>query len=570
MSVKLSRISLERFKAYNDKQHLNITDINILLGPNSSGKSSCIQSLLALKQTCESGQERIGLLLNGKYATLGAFSDVLHTSEMDNGDNFSIELGMESGTDEESAESIIIQWCFHRNDKLINGVELEKISISCESVIQVVLQKNGDYEVWIDDVRQPFLVKLDNLYFANVIMEYDREYNNVLAEFIKDTINWISGCEKKVIKIQKDKPVSAQIGRLSFPLDLKRRLRKEINEQTLSEASKVQNHILEMLRRQDSSLGKETILPFLPAILMNNLDFQEFELIWNRYKDKKPNVSNKNYDHGTISLKQFLKTREQDKDGKLLSWDYLDKYNTFLKTVTSNIRYLGPMRELPKSLYQWDIDIDPNYVGVRGEHFPSVLATLENKQIVTILPGESEPEEILFSEALCRWCQYLEVASEIYVDSTYSFGMNIKVHNVHDKKADIMNVGIGTSQVLPVLIMGLISPNDSIIIYEQPELHLHPYSQSRLADFFVAMSKLGKQIIIETHSEYMLHRLRYNLLKGRLTEKQIKLNFFDNKENGTSVYEGKIGKNGEIDYPENFVDQNQSLFFDMLSVKRKK
>ncbi len=66
-----------------------------------------------------------------------------------------------------------------------------------------------------------------------------------------------------------------------------------------------------------------------------------------------------------------------------------------------------------------------------------------------------------------------------------------------------MNVGIGTSQVLPVLILGLISPQGTVVIYEQPELHLHPYSQSRLADFFIAMSKLGKQIIIETHSEYI-------------------------------------------------------------------
>ena len=79
---------------------------------------------------------------------------------------------------------------------------------------------------------------------------------------------------------------------------------------------------------------------------------------------------------------------------------------------------------------------------------------------------------------------HLDIASSVYVDKRNSFGFSVSVENMERVKSDIMNVGIGTSQVLPVLISVLLSEPGEILIFEQPELHLHPYSQSRLADMF--------------------------------------------------------------------------------------
>lgn len=83
------------------------------MGANSSGKSSSIQSLLALKQTFESGQERIGLLLNGKYTMLGSFSDVINANISENG-HFSIGFVFSSGMDDEAKEKLTIQWEFQK------------------------------------------------------------------------------------------------------------------------------------------------------------------------------------------------------------------------------------------------------------------------------------------------------------------------------------------------------------------------------------------------------------------------------------------------------------------------
>lgn len=64
-----------------------------------------------------------------------------------------------------------------------------------------------------------------------------------------------------------------------------------------------------------------------------------------------------------------------------------------------------------------------------------------------------------------------------------------------------------------VLVLG--APQGSIVLLEQPELHLHPKVQSRLADFF-ATARPDVRLIVETHSEYLVTRLRLRVAEGRL------------------------------------------------------
>ncbi len=65
--------------------------------------------------------------------------------------------------------------------------------------------------------------------------------------------------------------------------------------------------------------------------------------------------------------------------------------------------------------------------------------------------------------------------------------------------------------MLPIVIMFLLSDEDDILIFEQPELHLHPQVQSRLCDLFIAIARAERQCIIETHSEYLINRLRLRI-----------------------------------------------------------
>ena len=123
---------------------------------------------------------------------------------------------------------------------------------------------------------------------------------------------------------------------------------------------------------------------------------------------------------------------------------------------------------------------------------------------------------------------------------------------------------IGTSQVLPVLITGLLSEPGEVLIFEQPELHLHPYSQSRLADFFIELVKHGRKVIIETHSEYFILRLRYHVLIEDVSSDKISICFFQNKGE-TEVKHCEISGFGNLDYPDDFRDETQQLLDELMN-----
>lgn len=78
MGIGLNGIIVENFKSYSEMQEIEISDLSIFMGANSSGKSTALQTLLAIKQTMECNSPEIDLLLSGKYVTLGDFDDVVN------------------------------------------------------------------------------------------------------------------------------------------------------------------------------------------------------------------------------------------------------------------------------------------------------------------------------------------------------------------------------------------------------------------------------------------------------------------------------------------------------------
>ena len=114
-----------------------------------------------------------------------------------------------------------------------------------------------------------------------------------------------------------------------------------------------------------------------------------------------------------------------------------------------------------------------------------------------------------------------------------------------------------------LLISVLLYEPKEILIFEQPELHLHPYSQSRLADMFVEFCKQGRKIILETHSEYFLLRLRYHIVKNNYSKESAAINFFHNTGR-TKVWTTNISGLGNIEYPEDFRDETQELLDSIL------
>ena len=71
-----------------------------------------------------------------------------------------------------------------------------------------------------------------------------------------------------------------------------------------------------------------------------------------------------------------------------------------------------------------------------------------------------------------------------------------------------LNVGFGITYVLPIIVAILKSKPDDLLIIENPESHLHPAGQSKIAELCAIASSQGVQIIIETHSDHFLNGIR--------------------------------------------------------------
>jgi len=182
-----------------------------------------------------------------------------------------------------------------------------------------------------------------------------------------------------------------------------------------------------------------------------------------------------------------------------------------------NIKYVGPLREEPRRTYIKKGEIE-NDVGSRGENTVLLLRQYWRKNVAFVKLPEDESQvvswELLKTEDMelgaaineaLRWMgmQKLEVKENSGVIRADFVALSHE-----DKWVTIADVGFGVSQILPVLTTALLSDTDSLLIFEQTEIHLHPRAQARLAELMICLARTGRRMIIETHSDHLINRLR--------------------------------------------------------------
>ena len=82
-------------------------------------------------------------------------------------------------------------------------------------------------------------------------------------------------------------------------------------------------------------------------------------------------------------------------------------------------------------------------------------------------------------------------------------------------------LGAGVSYLVKILILCLQARKGDVILIENPEIHLHPAAQSKLGEFFAFIASAGIQLILETHCEHLLNRLRYEVYHERIDPDQL-------------------------------------------------
>jgi predicted ATPase len=235
-----------------------------------------------------------------------------------------------------------------------------------------------------------------------------------------------------------------------------------------------------------------------------------------------------------------------------LIYEAVDNWNYYL---TEKIRYLEPLREVPKAFYTYATGGGINQqipIGSRGEHLAQAL--YDKTPRVYPLPSDNSPKPKMVSliEAVNMWLPYLDIEGKIEVvpQGRQGFSLTVGGHV-------LPMLGTGISQILPVLTICLTARRGDLILLEQPELHLNPSIQQKLAEFLLEMSKVDRQIIVETHSEYFVTRLRLIQARDEKNSHDIKLLFVEKTtESGTIYREVETNSFGEIqDWPKGFFDQ---------------
>lgn len=213
----------------------------------------------------------------------------------------------------------------------------------------------------------------------------------------------------------------------------------------------------------------------------------------------------------------------------------------------------APIRMRPKRTYDPIQDLpDPS-----GLHVPMTLARIHASD------GASWQR---IAETLRRFglvsglLQDLEVRRLGQDDDPFQVEVRI-----HGKSFNLIDVGYGVSQVLPILVECARGPQSGVFLLQQPEVHLHPRAQAELGTFFATLAReRAQQFLIETHSDHLVDRLRLEVRNGLLRKEDLMILYFERQKDGARIHPMTTDEKGNLlaapaGYRQFFLDEERRL-----------
>lgn len=210
-----------------------------------------------------------------------------------------------------------------------------------------------------------------------------------------------------------------------------------------------------------------------------------------------------------------------------------------------NLYFIAADRQGPVNYVEKNDNIFGNNIGIKGEHVINILSAKGSEFISRVEKAVS----FVLSGASIRIPESQGNIIELFIDSVNNSDGYMPV-----------NVGFGYSYILPIILTGLLAEENSIIIIENPEAHLHPGAQSRLVNFLVDCSKhKNLQIFLETHSDHVINGLRISVKNRDIDKKDVSIIHFgrdNNLNTKPEITQIKVDTNGNLsDYPDDFMDE---------------
>ena len=226
----------------------------------------------------------------------------------------------------------------------------------------------------------------------------------------------------------------------------------------------------------------------------------------------------------------------------------LDELTKMIRALRSSFKSTGrpftsaPVRSRPRRTY----DLAQQASVAEGEYIPSYLLSLYRQDP----DGWQELKASL--EEFGRKSGLFDDISVRQLGNTWGAPFQMQVRKWGKRRKgqhrNLIDVGYGVSQALP-LLTELLRPNArNIFLLQQPEVHLHPSAQAALGSLFCDVAASGKQLIVETHSDYIIDRVRMDVRDGAtgLKPEDVSILYFERDELDVNVHSITIDEQGNL------------------------
>ena len=497
MEPIIRNISVKNFKSLKDTGTLNLKPITLLVGPNSSGKTALLQTILMLKQTLESRNIEAPLILRGRYVDLSSFRDVIFRHNVK--DDIEISLGF-------------------------SQIALRRVM----TPHGIIYERSRAYR------NVMWLIKFG--------VGYEEESGRLDQRYMEFSIYPKTEEPEKSIRFDGEKIVIKEGG--ATPYEFKKQI--EVEKRNF------------------------LYIPLIPPLTYYIHESERIKKELKKLKDKTTKMQDKKSERKVELLERemkFYETRikrfgemnvEQIKTIDRLMQALRDCFTYVPRFLIEETYYIGPLREYPQRYYIASGEY-PRDVGLRGEHTAEVIYYDFRRKHTQY-------------EKLKYWMKEMNLAHDVKISPVAEGLYTLSITDPNVKiEVSLTDIGFGASQLLPIIVEGIYANEGSLLLIEQPEIHLHPKLQTALMDFFIDIAKEGKQAIVETHSEHLILRLQRRIAEGKLSHTDVAVYYFESSENGSKITEVEIDKNGTIKtWPKGFFEEDFEESYSLLKALGKR
>ena len=604
-------MSIKNYKSFNKNQNIEVGPITIFVGPNSAGKSSILKLLGLFHQNYHSLNFR-KVQYNGEIVDLKDFESITtNNNKKDVEINFKTDICWYDADDvgdvlrKSSKNKCNLNYkisdsnisCSYNKigNKPKELTQLTKLNLTNKMIDNIIASIKQHKTNYINTIQ--LLYSCDNIKAKNMYIEFikttlldfnlsfygiklthdnfsEKEDSHDYEAFIPPQIEKLFiPRNNKILKIIPDKNDREYLSKILGKYDMNFPVRSD-------EFS----GIFESLQFDENS---QDIAPIDNSLASNKNETERFFQTQTQLFDQKENIfsniqkiSNSYTDefyHYFLkeiiwrNLLNLLFTQAKIKFDEMAK--YVDKIvSPTVHSLFDSISYLPPVRPIPKRFYK-KFEIVKMLYGNSFNRMDSVeyIESYNIEERFKIINNYFE--KIKINKELV-----LKTINNESIPELFTIEIKDKSTGMID---NLVDVGHGFSQIIPILFVltRTFYNEPQTLIFEQPELHLHPKLQSELADIFIASGFLDypetsfNSIFIETHSEYLIRKLLVYVAKGKMDPEDLCINYVGKYKNGNSyVKRMSIDNQGffKDKWPEGFFDNSLKLTEELCTARKNK